>query len=249
MSGKRLNNRPMKTATLLAQRIIAEITDRQIAPGLMLPPEREMLERYGVARGTLREALRYLEMQGVITMKPGPHGGPIVNAPDARPLGSVIALLLELSHSPFRTILEARELLEPAVARLAAERGDDEEIEKIGTVMLEMRDAVGDEKAFLDGNHRFHSAIGHASGNRLFELLLSSLAWISDATALGVDYSERRQRAVLEAHERIFDRIAARDPEVAAEEARKHIEEFARYLERHYRHVIETPLRWEKVKR
>ena len=71
--------RPQKTAILLAQRIVGEITDQNLAPGTLLLPEREMLQRYGVARGTLREALRFLEIQGVLTIKPGPSGGPTVN--------------------------------------------------------------------------------------------------------------------------------------------------------------------------
>src|ERR1700761_327644 len=87
--------RPQKTAILLAQRIVGEITDQNLAPGTLLLPEREMLQRYGVARGTLREALRFLEIQGVLTIKPGPSGGPTVNTPDPRSLASAIALLLQ----------------------------------------------------------------------------------------------------------------------------------------------------------
>lgn len=241
------NHRPQKTAMLLAQRIVGEITDQGLAPGLMLPPEREMLELYGVARGTLREALRFLEMQGVVSIKPGPGGGPVVNAPDARPLASVIALLLQRSDVPFRTILEARQLLEPAMAAMAATRGDPEDIAAIEQSIVAMRDDLGDIRAFLNGNHVFHASIGHASGNQLFDYLLSSLSSIMDATILGVDYPEKRRRAVLEAHERIYERIAAQDADGAAEAMRRHIDEFARYLERYYQHVLEQPLRWDQV--
>ena len=240
-------HRPRKTATLLAHRIVGEITEQQLSPGLMLPPEREMLEQYGVARGTLREALRFLEMQGVLTIKPGPGGGPVVVEPDARPLASVIALLLQRSGAAFRTILEARELLEPAMARMAAERGHEGEIGEIRASLEVMRGRIDDLRVFLDENHHFHAAIGHASGNRLFDLLLSSLSRITDGTALGVDYPERRRRAVLQAHERIYDRIAAHDPDGAADAARQHIREFAQYLDRYYRHVVDQPLRWDQI--
>src|ERR1700682_4416911 len=90
--------RPQKTAILLAQRIVGEISDQGYGPGTLLLPEREMLQRYGVARGTLREALRFLEIQGVLTIRPGPAGGPTVNNVEPRSLASAIALLLQLSN-------------------------------------------------------------------------------------------------------------------------------------------------------
>jgi DNA-binding FadR family transcriptional regulator len=241
------SHRPRKTAALLAQRIIEEITEQGIEPGLMLPPEREMLEQYGVARGTLREALRYLEMQGVLTIKPGPGGGPVVNAPDARPLAGTIALLLQRANAPFKNILEARELLEPAMASMAAERGDKEEVARIAETIADMEAHLDDPRGFLNDNHQFHAAIGRASGNQLFDFLLSSLSWITDGTVLGVDYPLKTRRAVLEAHVRIYDRIIAQDSAGAAKEMQEHITEFRRYLVRFFPHVVNQPLRWDQV--
>ena len=241
------SHRPRKTAALLAQRIIEEITEQDLEPGLMLPPEREMLEQYGVARGTLREALRFLEMQGVLTIKPGPGGGPVINAPDARPLASVIALLLQRADAPFRTILEARELLEPAMASMAADRRDTEEIARIAMTITDMEAHLDDPRAFLNDNHQFHAALGRASGNQLFDFLLSSLSWITDGTILGVDYPEKTRRAVLRAHERIYERIEAQDSVGAAEEMREHIMEFRQYLDRFFPHVVNQRLRWDQV--
>ena len=110
-----------------------------------------------------------------------------------------------------------------------------------------MREDLDDIRSFLHANNVFHAAIGRASGNRLFDYLLSSLSSLMDATILGVDYPERRRRAVVEAHERIYQRIAARDADGAGEEMRRHIDEFARYLERYYQHVLKQPLRWDQV--
>jgi GntR family transcriptional regulator, transcriptional repressor for pyruvate dehydrogenase complex len=241
------SHRPQKTATLLAQRIVAEITDRDIEPGLTLPSEREMLEEYRVARGTLREALRYLEMQGVLSIKPGPGGGPVVNAPDSRPLASVIALLLQRSNAPYRTILEARQVLEPATASMAATRGDATDIAAVEQSVTAMGERIGDLRSFLQENHTFHAAIGRASGNQLFSYLLSSLSSITDGTILGVDYPEKRRRAVLDAHERIVRRIEAQDADGAADAMRAHIDEFAAYLQRYYSHILDQPLRWAQV--
>jgi DNA-binding FadR family transcriptional regulator len=239
--------RPQKTATLLAQRIVGQITDRKLAPGASLPPERQMLEEFGVARGTLREALRFLEIQGVLTIRPGPGGGPTVNDVEPRSLASVIALLLQLSHAPFSTILEARQLLEPGTAAMAAERASRAEVAALQASLDAMEEKLDDLEAFLAENRNFHDITAQASGNRLFELLLRSLSWITDASVLGVDYDDKRRRGILAAHEKIYDAIKARDPVAAEEAMRGHMDEFARYINRHYSSVLKKPLRWDQT--
>ena len=124
-------DRPQKTAMIIAQRIVSEITAEGLGPGSMLPSERVMLENYGVGRGTLREALRFLEFQGVVAMKPGPGGGPVDRQPDASYLGNTIVLLLQFSATPFRAIAEARVALEPMIAYLAAQHITDEALERL----------------------------------------------------------------------------------------------------------------------
>ena len=73
-----VSSRPQKTALIVAKRVVEDIYKSGQSAGDRLPPERVMLEHYGVGRGTLREALRFLELQGVLTLKPGPGGGPVI---------------------------------------------------------------------------------------------------------------------------------------------------------------------------
>jgi GntR family transcriptional repressor for pyruvate dehydrogenase complex len=237
--------RPQKTAMLLAQRIVGEITDRDLPAGTPLPPERDMLEAYGVARGTLREALRFLEIQGVITIKTGPGGGPIVAKPESRHLASVIAMRLQLTHTPFRAVLEAREVLEPAFARQAAERISDEEIAALHESVVRMREQIEDVDAFLSENETFHALVASAAGNEFFSLVIASLNWIVDATPLGVEYPRKQREAVAKEHVRIADAIAARDPDAAEAAMRAHIGDFAAYLKKKYPDVVDAALRWD----
>lgn len=237
--------RGKKTATLVAQHIVAGITKGGLEPGSKLPPEREMLLQYDVGRGTLRESLRFLEMQGVITMKPGPGGGPIVNAPDAQDFGTSMALFLQLLSTPFRAIVEARQLLEPAMAAQAATSGDAVQLERMRLSVDAMEAHLDDEQEFLVQNELFHDAVAWSSGNSLFGLLTASLHWITDGTALGVDYPETRRDAVLAAHRSIYEAIASGDAENARAEMAKHIDEFARYLQRFYSRVWESEVRWD----
>jgi DNA-binding FadR family transcriptional regulator len=237
--------KPQKTAMLVAQRIVAEIADNGLEPGAMLPPEREMQVKYEVARGTLREALRFLEMQGVLTIKSGPGGGPVVSSPDPRYLASMLALVLQMSGAQYRTILEARQLLEPALAAQAATRISEPDLKELRASVERMEGELQTSDAFLAENRFFHALIARAAGNQLFEYLLASVAWITDGTALGVEYSLPHRAAVRDAHQRVLDAIEARDTKRAEETMRDHIQEFATYLERHYSHIMEKQLRWD----
>jgi DNA-binding FadR family transcriptional regulator len=239
--------RPRKTAILLAQRIVSEIADRDLATGTALPPEREMLEQYGVARGTLREALRFLEIQGVITIKTGPGGGPVVARPESRHFASTIAMMLQLTHTSFRSVVEARVVLEPALARRAAERITDEDLERLHDSVTAMRENLEDVDYFLAENERFHEIIAEAAGNTVFALVITSLNWICDGTPLGVEYPMASREAVVKEHARIHRAISTRDPDRAAAAMAVHIGDFATYLERRFPQVIDAPLRWDQI--
>jgi DNA-binding FadR family transcriptional regulator len=230
---------------LVAQDILGEITRNGYAPGTKLPPEREMLEEYRVARATLREALRFLEILGVLWIKPGPGGGPVVETPQPLQLAGQLALLLHLTGAQFNTILEAREVLEPAMASLAAERATDAELAAIRGSVDRMRGRLKDEHAFLRENEHFHAAVSDASGNELFKLLLASLPWVIDVKLLGVSYPLRYRKVVLAGHIAIEEAIASRDPQVAGEAMRSHMRDFRTFLEGSHKSVLSTPLRWE----
>lgn len=246
-SRTRGNVKPQKTAMLLAQRIVSEITDGGLEPGTKLPSEQEMVTQYGVARGTLRETLRYLESQGIVAIKPGPRGGPVVTSPDARHLAGTIALLLQVTDAPYRTVVEARQIVEPALAARAAAIATDDQIAELAASVDRMAETLDDQAAFLDENHAFHDLIAEMSDNRLFEQLLASLGWITDGTALGVEYPKRARTQVLAVHREILAAIADRDPALAESRMREHIDSYAAYLQRHHRAVLDQRLRWEDV--
>lgn len=239
--------RRQKTAVAVAQRIVEEISHSKLRPGTMLLPERDMLVRYQVARGSLRESLRFLEMNGVITIKPGPGGGPIVAEPDAGDLASTLGLFLEMSGTSFGSIMEVREALEPAVAGLAAERQQSQIIDQIGQSVGVMAGSLNNSELFLQENERFHHLVAVASGNPVFVLLLGSLERIIDGSRLGVSFSQRRRTAVLAAHTAIWKAIAVGEGEEASAEMRRHVQAFRQYTYKHYPQAEQTPLRWSDI--
>lgn len=238
--------RPPKSAMLVAQRIVRDALREGLVAGDLLLPERTMLEKYQTGRGTLREALRLLEFQGVITLKPGPRGGPVLQSPDASHLASTVVLLMQLKQAPFRTIVEVRSAMEPMISSLAAKRMTDESLAELGDTIEMMRAEMDDQHSFLDANKRFHDIIAWSSGNTLFGYIVDSLLGIMDGTVLGVDYPGHRRGAILNAHEQIYEALAARDPELSEKRMRDHIEAYERYAERKFPQVLKETIPWDQ---
>jgi DNA-binding FadR family transcriptional regulator len=158
--------RSKKTAILLARRIVDEIIGNNLDPNSRLPQEKEMLDHYRVGRATLREALRYLEFLGILEIRSGPGGGPIVVAPNGDDLGSVLGLFLSLSRTKFADVIAVREMLEPAMAASAATNASDDVVADLHASVDAMGiDRLSDEQ-FLDENRRFHDLIAEGTGIR-----------------------------------------------------------------------------------
>jgi len=237
--------RPPKAAMLVAQRIVRDALRDSLRPGDLLLPERTMLDKYQTGRGTLREALRLLEFQGVIALKPGPRGGPVLQSPDASHLASTVVLLMQMNRAPFRTIVEVRSAMEPMISSFAASRMSAESLDDLKSTIDQMRAEIDDQHSFLDANKRFHDIIAWSSGNTLFGYIIDSLLGIMDGTALGVDYPSPRRVAILKAHQSIFDAIESRDPVRSEARMRDHIEEYERYAERKFPQVLGETIPWD----
>ncbi|HVW42094.1 MAG TPA: FadR/GntR family transcriptional regulator [Amycolatopsis sp.] len=236
---------PPKRATVVAQQLVKLIRDDKLRPGDTLPPEHEMLEMYPVGRNTLREALRVLELQGVVTIRAGRGGGPVVASPGSRHLASTLALLLQFAETPFRAVLETRMYVEPIVAQLCAERITPELAEQLRASVATMEAGVDDEEVFLEENQRFHELLAAGADNPLFSYFLNSLHWIIDGVALGVSYPKRYRRLVLDVHKRVCDAVVQGDAAAAADAMRDHMTDTYGYFRRKYHHVLDTTLTWE----
>lgn len=237
--------RPQKTALIVAKRVVDDIHREGQTVGHRLPPERVMLEQYGVGRGTLREALRFLELQGVLTLKPGPGGGPVIQKPDATYLANGLLLLLQFSDAPFSMIVEARGDLEPVMARHAASRMGPDSLERLGASVESMRHNLADREIFLATNREFHELIAWGSGNAMYGFLIDALVDIVDGTHMGVDYPEQRRKAILGAHERIFTALQEHDGDHSFAAMDEHMTEFVRYMQSRYADVLDQTVTWD----
>jgi GntR family transcriptional repressor for pyruvate dehydrogenase complex len=188
-----LGERGDKIAEIIARQIVRTIASEHLAAGSRLPSESEMLRRFQVGRASLREALRILEVHGLIDIKPGPGGGPIVRPLGAQQFARTSTFHYHVRGATLRDLLEARRCMEPLMARLAATSGDPEVIAQLGELTVAARKALedGDMAGWRELTSSFHELLAGASGNRVLDLFGGSLKMLynertSDRSAIGV---------------------------------------------------------------
>jgi len=236
--------RPKKTALLIADKLVDLIRQEDLQPGDRLPSESIMLEQYHVSRGTLREALRYLEFQGVIMLKPGSGGGPIVQHPDSDILVSTLTLLLQFQKTPFSEIIEARCHLEPIVVRLAAEHRSTADLEALWQNVNDAGVPSIDGDRFHQLSDEFHALVARASGNAIFRNLMSALAGTLSGVNQGIDYPRKHRLASIEIHKEIVQAIESKDGERAADLMSIHLDAHANFTDKHFPHQTSQTVKW-----
>jgi DNA-binding FadR family transcriptional regulator len=239
MSGKRKSER---AAVRIARKLVNEIRSRRLRPGTQLDAEHRMVEELGVARGTVREALRFLELQGALRIKAGPGGGPVVSAPGADHLASVLSLHLQFADASFRSVVEARRSVYPVLAAEAAENASREDIATLHESIARMHAGTHDPDLFRDEARRFMSLIASASGNRVLAILVDALHRMSGESDSAWD--ERQRRSALRSWERVTRAIEGGDAEEARGVMAKSLEAALRSWERTAPDELKQPVAW-----
>lgn len=173
--------RTEKISEVIAREIVRD--SRNLPPGTMLPPEAKLLEQYRVSRASLREAMRLLEVQGLVIIRPGPGGGPMIAEADSLHFGRMASLYFHMSGATHRDTLNARLLLEPIVAGLIAERQDPVHIrmlkEYLESAKTTMEGKLPQPSADLSDEQQraleFHAMLMSMSGNPVLTLIVRSL--------------------------------------------------------------------------
>jgi GntR family transcriptional regulator, transcriptional repressor for pyruvate dehydrogenase complex len=218
------------TSSLIAlfKRLIAEGT---LSPGDRLPPERELAERTGVSRSSLRQALKVLENMGVISQRVG--SGTTLNPVAASILSEPLEFLILVQGISFQELMEARLIVEPELAARAAERASEDDLHSLRQALAGMEASMTDPARFAQADLSFHQAVYRAAGNRvctmLFTVVHQSLeSLILTTSRLGLVEPERLVRY----HSRIFTAIERGDAEEAHQRMREHLEESSTRLAR-----------------
>jgi DNA-binding FadR family transcriptional regulator len=201
-----------------------------------------MVEKLGVARATVREALRFLELQGALRIKAGPGGGPVVSVPGADHLASVLSLQLQFADASFSSVLDARRAIYPVLAAEAAANASHQDIETLHQSIGRMRTVIHDSGLMIEELRRFQDLVATASGNTVLGLLVNALHRMSDGT--GVDYDAQQCRASVRGSELMLRAIESGDREDARSVTEKQLAAAARYIERTAPEMLKQPVAW-----
>lgn len=200
----------------------------RLKPGDRLPSERELCERFGVSRVTVREALRVLEAGGLIDIRVGAHGGAFVTTPTSQQIGAGLADLLNLSPLTALEVTEARQVFELGIVPLVVERATDEDVAALRELLKEHRTALEAGEYTMSMSADFHTRVAAATHNPAIEMLVQSfhgplLMSLLEAQVVAPLMGHRGT----EEHAAFIDAIAARDTDRALGIMREHLQRTA----------------------
>lgn len=230
-----------RTAEIVADELRRQIIDGELADGDLLPRQEVLVEQFNVSLVSLREALRILETEGLLSVRRGNRGGAVVHAPAKASAAYMLGLLLQSDYVQLTDLGTALQELEPMCAALAARRPDrgKELIPKLKEINQAMADNIEDGARFTEIGGQFHDEVVRGCGNHtmvavvgsLETLWTSHLQWWADETAARGEYpSLSKRRIALTTHTKMTDAIEAGDAERARKLAARHLSDTQAYF-------------------
>jgi DNA-binding FadR family transcriptional regulator len=228
---------PMPGGQKMAEGVATEIENEIIARGWpvgeVLGSEAELLDRFGVSRAVLREAIRLLEHHQVATMRRGPGGGLIVRRPHVGAVTRSVALYLDYEHVTSTQLFEARVTVELVAAQLASERITEEGVEELRRIMQTEQEQLeaGAGGAYMIRD--LHTVIAGLTGNPAIRLFVETLTELTAGHAIPSGSVKKRHEDAVrshDAHEKIVEAIIAGDPALARHRMLRHLEALAPHL-------------------
>jgi len=221
-----------KISENIIEQIRNAIFEGKLKPGDRLPPERELIENFGVSKATLREALRSLEVLGFLEMRKGVSGGAFVTEVNFKKARDCFTNFLHFKNLSLKDLGEVRFLLESYVAEKAALAITEKDLNRLRALIRECDDVL---EAYVPFESRrieieFHRIIAGITGNPILIFILDFIENLlidtKDILQPGKEFSARVQRA----HKRIYKALLDRDAKRARSEMVKHVREVERDL-------------------
>ncbi len=228
--GSDLDVKPIQPAyQQVADQVRSLVVSGELAPDSRLPNEGELATIFGVSRSTVREALRLLASQGLITTTRGVNGGSFVAYPETEHitqyLETSLGLLTSVDQVSVDDLIEVRAMLEVPAAGLAAERRTPGDLAHLRT-MLNKEQGSTDVNTFDKPRH-FHQALVEAAGNPLLPVLARPLFVTIRMRFVREEAPAEFWHSVASDHEEIYDLVESGDAEAAAERMRAHLASIA----------------------
>jgi GntR family transcriptional repressor for pyruvate dehydrogenase complex len=213
-----------KSSDVLAEDLRSRIRSGEWPEGMALPAERDLAEQTGLSRTTVREALRILEIDGLIQIRPGRGGGARVRRPRGDELTRQLELFIWGRNITAEHLHDVRTALEALGAEGAARHRTDADIAELVAKTEAVEANVGNLRRYLDANLDWHLAVVRASHNELLTAVMEVLSnAIHQATEIEAFDSDAVRRETLKIHRAILDAIVAQDAEAARRRMTRHV--------------------------
>jgi GntR family transcriptional repressor for pyruvate dehydrogenase complex len=224
---------PVSRSTLTAdisRKMVSHLIRGDWSEGERIPPERELCLQLGVGRASLREALKALEIMGMIETRLG-DGTFVCRRSEflSRPL---LWAITGSDFSESEELVEARRLIEVELAGLAADRATNADLKELGGYLDQMESSVSDVTAFQEADVNFHLTVGKAGHNRILQNALQLIRNLMTQWIGGTLSHEGVAQEALDQHKQIFLGIAKRNVERARKAMHDHLDAMARHLQK-----------------
>lgn len=222
---------PIKTQRafeVICEQIRAQLAAGTLKSGDKLPAERELATEFQVSRSALREALRSLEVAGIIRNVKGVKGGAFIQSAEPDRVVQAMQDYVHLGNVSLDELTEARLAVQDIIVRMACERATEVDLAELEDIAERTRRETGVEERY-ECAAAYYAVLARATGNRMFAIFVDSLSAILHEFVQGPDY-ETLQETLIESRFRLVRHLRAGDSDAAAAEMRKHLERVHRHV-------------------
>jgi GntR family transcriptional regulator, transcriptional repressor for pyruvate dehydrogenase complex len=220
--------RRVKLYEEVAARIRSLIASGELGPGQALPSERKLAEQFRVGRTVVREAIRQLEVSGLVESRHG--GGNYVREVTVEHLVAPIATVLNGMVHLREELVDARLLFEPQMARAAAARATPEDLRGLEDIIRRQEERVANGRSGAEEDAEFHDLLARATRNTVVERIMEVIDGLLEDSQARLFRSVERSEISLEGNRRILEAVVRHDQEAAQEAMVEHLEDIARNL-------------------
>jgi DNA-binding FadR family transcriptional regulator len=202
------------------------ITSGELKPGDEMPSERVLMERFGVGRPAIREAMQSLANKGLVNISHGERAKVLKLTAQSifRQVDLTAKIMLSQSADSLEHLKSARIFFERGMAREAAARAQQADIDDLRAIIERQRRSLGNAEEFISADMQFHTRIAQVSGNPIFAAVSEAmLAWLKQYHTEMLIWTGKEKFTLVE-HEEILDRLAANDADGAEAAVLKHLE-------------------------